>query len=91
MNPEIKRLQRLISKHTLAIDKIQKACPHPKETLVYENKSDTGNWCEQDDDYWAEYKCYECNRWWIGNQGEHEGIRKDSNQYIILMDRLKNE
>lgn len=89
MNKEVKRLYNLIAKHQASICKIQANCKHPKETLVYEDKSDTGNWCPDDDSYWAVYECHECGKWWTDDQRKWDGIEKYSLDYQILMRKLE--
>jgi hypothetical protein len=85
MNKEVTRLSKLIKKHQGTLHNIQENCTHPKETLVYQNKSDTGNYDPSCDSYWAEYKCYECGKFWIGEQREFEGITFGSGEHQILL------
>lgn len=41
---------------------LQSFCKHRNATS--EPRSDTGNWCKQDDCYWVEHRCPECGKFW---------------------------
>lgn len=45
---------------------LRKECPHTNTTVVY--KSDTGNYCKQDDRYWIEHTCQGCEEYWETEQ-----------------------
>lgn len=40
------------------IDRIRLSCKHPN--IEFENKSNTGNWCDADDSYWISIDCLDC-------------------------------
>jgi hypothetical protein len=41
-------------------------CQHVN--VIKTPKSNTGNWDRSDDKYWNEYKCSDCNKFWIEDQ-----------------------
>lgn len=45
---------------------LQAKCRHIH--AVAEHKSDTGNWCEADDRYWINFRCYDCGHVWSEDQ-----------------------
>lgn len=45
-----------------AVKYIQDNCQHQKAEFKY--GASTGNWCKDDDCYWKDYKCHECNKQW---------------------------
>jgi hypothetical protein len=49
------------------IAKVQAKCSHPDATLDKVYKADTGNWCEQDNSYWAELTCNRCGKFWYAD------------------------
>lgn len=59
---QIARINDKISK--LAKDKqdIMNSCPH--YGLIATPGADTGNWCKADDQYWYDYECPYCGKWW---------------------------
>lgn len=56
---EIRRQITLLKSH---LTNLQSKCKHKKATKIH--KSDTGNWCPQDDCYWTEFDCPECGKRW---------------------------
>lgn len=48
---------------------LQEACPHPLLLREVKNNSNTGNWCRDDDSYWAEHHCTMCGMRWRTGQG----------------------
>lgn len=71
------RLIRLYGKQVLIDDEIEAlrdACPHVNLHGKY--KGDTGNWCPQDDSYWIEAVCKDCERrWFIDSKENAEAYR----------------
>lgn len=64
-----KQIQRALRSVNLKIAKlvdvknqIIEECDHADVTRVY--KSNTGNWCPQDDSYWTEFTCNTCGKKW---------------------------
>lgn len=45
-----------------AVKYIQDNCQHQKVEFKY--GASTGNWCKDDDCYWKDYKCPDCNKQW---------------------------
>ena len=69
-----KQIQRALRSVNLKIAKLVEAknriieeCDHADVTRVY--KSNTGNWCPQDDSYWTEFTCNTC-----GKNGTRMGV-----------------
>ncbi len=56
------------------MEALQEQCPH--EHLVGKYKGNTGNWCPQDDSYWIDAHCKDCNkRWLIDSEDNAEEYR----------------
>lgn len=66
MNKMVSDLKTKILKLSQVIQQIQEDCPHTDVKKV--PKSDTGNWCPQDDSYWYECRCPECDKFWTEDQ-----------------------
>jgi hypothetical protein len=45
---------------------LQNECPPENVTTIA--KSDTGNWCSQDDEYWYDITCHDCGKRWTEDQ-----------------------
>ena len=54
----IERLRAFIDHAQDKIQEIQDACPHTDH--LFKMCSNTGNWCPQDDSYWTEVRCIDC-------------------------------
>lgn len=68
---EYNKITRNISKQYYEkLKLLQENCPH--KDLYGKYKSDTGNWCSQDDRYWLELKCNDCNKMWDVDSSEEE-------------------
>ena len=63
---EVQKLKSSISKAANRIIDIQKECPHLN--VIQEYKSDTGNYCKQDDEYWINNSCPDCGKFWVTPQ-----------------------
>jgi hypothetical protein len=37
-------------------------CTHPQQFITKKHKSNTGNWCPDDDHYWTEFYCDLCKQ-----------------------------
>jgi hypothetical protein len=65
----VKRLDKIKNKIKSAqdeLDNLQKnICPH--HHLTYEPRGDSGNW-DGREDYWYEWRCYDCERRWQTDQ-----------------------
>ncbi len=71
-----KRIAKIIAKRKTLLDKlkiysdemkiIQDECTHPNAVKI--NKSNTGNYCPQDDHYWRECSCPDCLKTWTEDQ-----------------------
>ncbi len=66
MDPTIKMLKEQIRELHTAIELLQTNCKHPDLEKVA--KSNTGNWCKQDDYYWFEFYCPTCTKRWTTPQ-----------------------
>lgn len=75
MNIKITKLKQKIAKLQKDIEDIQQGCPH---TVVEgEYKSNTGNWCPQDDCYWIQASCLDCGtRFHVDSKDCEELYRK---------------
>lgn len=60
------RIEQKIKKYTDALKELQGNCAHFSAEKTA--KSDTGNWCKQDDSYWYECFCPECGKRWVEDQ-----------------------
>lgn len=59
----IRRLKALnLEVHTLQ----DRVCKHP--AAKREARSNTGNWCKQDDCYWYDCSCPDCGKLWMEDQ-----------------------
>jgi len=67
---QVRRKLDLIHKHqskwALAKDELQKSCKHLNFTK--KNCGSTGNWDRNDDEYWVEFKCHDCQKFWTEEQ-----------------------
>lgn len=50
------------------IKELQKNCAHPREVVLVENKSNTGNYDPTADCYWKEMHCLACDKRWSEDQ-----------------------
>lgn len=60
------KLIRLYGKERIVRDEIEQlraSCPH--ENLVGEYRGNTGNWCPQDDSWWINAHCKDCDKQWM--------------------------
>lgn len=62
MKPAIKRLYDEMSKIDKKIREYQKRCKH--KNVIKTPKANTGNIFEENQ-YWTECRCPDCNRYWI--------------------------
>lgn len=58
----ITKLKEKISALQLEVKKIQDVCPHTN--VVVTSHSNTGDWDRNDDEYWNEFICPECSKYW---------------------------
>lgn len=63
MKPYIKGLYKKLSEVQLKIENYQANCKHLN--LVKTARGNTGNYDPNDDRYWYECKCEDCNKFWI--------------------------
>ncbi len=70
MLPQIVKSRLIILEHTKLINHIQDTCKHPEDKVEYKNKSDTGNW-DNNDSYWADYHCLRCDKRWSDDQHKY--------------------
>jgi len=71
MTPEqVKNKAAKISKKqemwALAEKELQAACQHPNASKKYAGS--TGNYDPAADDYWIEFRCLDCGKFWITDQ-----------------------
>lgn len=59
---KVKRIGSMQERLGLELRQVQEACPHSSKEGQY--KSDTGNYCPEEDSYWIAAKCLECNKVW---------------------------
>lgn len=50
------------------LDQIMAECSHPKDVVVSENKSNTGNYDPSSDRYWTDHHCTFCDKRWRTDQ-----------------------
>lgn len=65
--------KRMLQPHYDAIRDLKETCPHNDVERV--SKSDTGNWCRDDDSYWTACKCKVCGNSWNENYSDGYGRR----------------
>lgn len=58
----VKRIRGMQRRLIDEIKAIQDACTHENKTGIYEG--DTGNFCKQDDRYWIDVHCQDCDKVW---------------------------
>lgn len=67
---QVRRKLAIINKHQLKWDtaerELQSICTHPDATKKH--CGSTGNWDRNDDSYWIEFKCPDCNKFWTVDQ-----------------------
>lgn len=67
---QIRRRLGTIQKHQTKWDaaerELQNLCKHPNADKKYNGS--TGNWDRNDDSYWIEYKCPDCDKRWSEDQ-----------------------
>ena len=56
------------------IDALRERCTHPNATR--KARSDTGNWCKADDDYWKDCSCPDCGERWVEDYTDGYGRAK---------------
>lgn len=64
----IKKLEKLQAKEkTVAaeIELLRETCEHPAVVKTY--RADTGNYDSRDNQYWTEYTCPDCGKFWSAN------------------------
>jgi hypothetical protein len=66
ISTKYKRIRKKIDDAYAALTALQAECTHPNASKEY--KGSTGNWCKQDDYYWIDYKCPECDKHWTTPQ-----------------------
>ena len=59
-------IQRELNRLNKEMIDLQSVCPHTN--VKKEPKSNTGNWCPQDDHYWYDCTCPDCGKWWTEDQ-----------------------
>ena len=73
---KIQRLNAKIDAHNAQIKQLRMICTHPE--VIKTAKSDTGNWCKDDDAYWYEFVCEECgSRWQEEQRIYNQRMRED--------------
>lgn len=75
MIPEIETCYKILAEVQDTIRRIEENCEHPDPTLFKVMDANTGNWCPQDDCYWADFRCYQCGKRWRADS------EKDSHDY----------
>lgn len=48
------------------IKEFKENCPHENHTKI--PRSDTGNYCESDDQFWYDCHCHDCGHFWKEDQ-----------------------
>lgn len=66
MKSYIKGLYNQLNEIQRKIESYQSKCKH--EEVVKTPRSNTGNYDPNDDRYWYECKCKNCNKYWIEDQ-----------------------
>ena len=57
-----KRIRKKYDEAYAAMLALQEECTHPNATKEY--GANTGNWCKQDDYYWIDHQCPDCQKRW---------------------------
>ncbi len=67
---QIRRRLETIHKHqskwAKAKDDLQNSCNH--NNVIKKNCGSTGNWDRNDDEYWREFRCLDCQKFWTEDQ-----------------------
>lgn len=73
----IAEYRELIAEIQCRIDSIQNACSNPPEVVTFKHGASTGNYCQQDDCYWTDFKCGLCEKQWReeGSAGSDRGTK----------------
>jgi hypothetical protein len=66
LNKEVIKCHRKIIKWQQELNHLQESCTHEGAAKVA--KSDTGNYCKQDDSYWYDFDCPVCGKRWTEPQ-----------------------
>lgn len=74
---KVNKLRDKINKCVNEIKELQNSCKHPQ--LVGKYKSNTGNWCDVDNDYWVDFHCPDCDKVWYEDQSD---ISFQNKQYV---------
>ena len=67
--PKLSEVQKLRLKINTLIAKvvaIQDACEHPN--VIKKAGANTGNYCKEDDSYWYDCHCPDCQKYWQEDQ-----------------------
>jgi hypothetical protein len=64
MHPIIETYKIILSEVNSTILRFQKNCSHPDETLFKIMKASTGSWDRGDDNWWANFWCSVCDKYW---------------------------
>jgi len=61
-----KTIKKNLDKWNIAYKDLQAICPHIDH---YQKKEGTGSrWCKDDEAYWVEHYCSDCDKRWITDQ-----------------------
>ena len=63
---KVKRLREKMKALAMELFQIQEGCDHANAKKVA--KSDTGNFCKADDEYWLDCDCPVCGKFWRERQ-----------------------
>lgn len=63
---KLARIQKHQEKWDLAEKQLKELCLHPDASKKH--CGDTGNWDRNEDSYWIEYKCPDCDKRWSVDQ-----------------------
>lgn len=69
MDPQMTYFKERLEYWRGKITQYQSECSHGNHVKIA--KSDTGNWCPQDDSYWYEITCQDCGKYWHEDQREY--------------------
>lgn len=60
---QVSRIRAMQTRLIVEVQHLQEVCPHEHKTGKY--KGDTGNWCPDDDSYWIDAHCLDCDKSWM--------------------------
>lgn len=78
---KMQRLRKMQERLVDEVKSIQQTCTHDNKEGKY--KSNTGNWCRDDDSYWIDAHCLDCDKiWMIDSKDNKEEYRNFNGRKI---------